>query len=564
MAKRKTTPTRSSDERPAAGANRRAEAMDPDALIGAAVADAGLEALWNAATAWAERAGGKDAPPDVVEGVGRLIDVRRLMTIGTWPMGSPTWAVTGAVAPALAHVFPELWADDNRRAVNVPDSALADADAWNDWLRPWLRRALVETRAGGGYSAAGIVGRCVPDRNPRVLFGADLAGERIDAEDEARMLELATTAEPDGPEAAPMLDFGEREPDGLVPAYLLDAYAAAGGPSVSRGRGGPAAVRQRLWLHALTAIVPTDRTGDVRRFGPLAMGEYLIDHVWPYGWDYQRSDWPTLLNAIRAVNAQPLRYRDRRGVAYECHLVAFTRYPTAAPDPRTLRAATFCGAFTLPVGMAKGPTLSRAALEHAGILSGPAQRLVAAWAFYRGRYLSHTRGKGRRFTSPTLPRARRDAEGRYLDANGAVILNKRGKPIERFTDPRVVLLDADGVPVGMVAQAARERNPALDRAPPWPLDRWRRETGGRATDKRMRLKERRRVEAAFDDLRDAGILDFEKLPGRLYRPIPPGDVGQDPDRRELLEHHRRRLAEAARKRADKRRDEDGTGLCFEG
>ena len=186
-------------------------------------------------------------------------------------------------------------------------------------------------------------GRCVLDAKPRVLFGADLTSDRLDAEDEAAMLELATTAEPDGPDTAPMLDFGVRDPAGLVPPYLLDAYRAGGGASVSRGRGGPAPVRQRLWLHGLTAIEPTDRTGDMRRFGPLAIGKHLIDPLWPYGWDYQRSDWPSLLNAIRAVNGQPLLYQGPGGILKEVHLIAFTDYPVTAPNPRALRAATFRG-----------------------------------------------------------------------------------------------------------------------------------------------------------------------------------------------------------------------------
>ena len=404
-------------------------------------------------------------------------------------------------------------------------------------------------------------GRCVLDAKPRVLFGADLTSDRLDAEDEAAMLELATTAEPDGPDTAPMLDFGVRDPAGLVPPYLLDAYRAGGGASVSRGRGGPAPVRQRLWLHGLTAIEPTDRTGDMRRFGPLAIGKHLIDPLWPYGWDYQRSDWPSLLNAIRAVNGQPLLYQGPGGILKEVHLIAFTDYPVTAPNPRALRAATFRGAITLPEGMARGPSLSRAALEHAGTLSGPAQRLVVAWAFYRGRYLSRATPKKRRFTAPTIPRARRDEQGRYLDADGSVILDKRGRPLERFTDPRVVLLDAAGEPVAKLDQAARDRNPALDRAPAWPLDRWRAETGYRpapgpatAAARMAATKERRRIVAAFDALQAAGIVGYEKLPGELYRPVPPGNVGKDPGRRELLEGHRQRLADAKRKRQNKRRD----------
>ena len=285
------------------------------------------------------------------------------------------WSLTVLSAPDRT---PEIIATDGDHIVSVVNLHAR-----------WLERPEDE---GPRHPLAPIVkawqqGRCVLDTNRRVLFGADLAGDRIEAEDEAAMLELATTAEPDGPDTVPMLDFGDRDhPAGLVPVYLLDAYRAGGGPSVSRGRGGPAPIRQRLWLHALTAIEPTARDGSMRWFGPLAIGEHLIDHLWPYGWGYQRSDWPTLLNAIRAVNTQPFRYLGPGGVLKECHLIAFTDYPIGAPDPRALQAETFRWAVTFPNGMARGPSLSRAALAHTGMVSGPAQRLVAAWAFYRGRY----------------------------------------------------------------------------------------------------------------------------------------------------------------------------------
>ena len=267
----------------------------------------------------------------------------------------------------------------------------------------------------------------------------------------------------------------------------------------------------------------------------------------------------------RIVGLSP-RVRGSRAGAHQ----VVDAYPVTAPTPRALRAATFRGAITLPEGMARGPSLSRAALEHAGTLSGPAQRLVVAWAFYRGRYLSRATPKGRRFTAPTIPRARRDEQGRYLDADGSVILDKRGRPLERFTDPRVVLLDAAGEPVAMLDQAARDRNPALDRAPAWSLDRWRAETGHRPVPRpatsaaRMAAtKERRGIVTALDALHAASIVTYEKLPGELYRPVPPGKVGREPNRRELLEAHRRRLDDAKQKRQNKRRDLAGPGL-FEG
>ena len=76
----------------------------------------------------------------------------------------------------------------------------------------------------------------------------------------------------------------------------------------------------------------------------------------------------------------------------------------------------------------------------------------------------------------------------------------------------------------------------------------------------MATKERRRIEAAFEALQADGIVACEKLPGGLYRPVPPGKVGREPNRRELLEAHRRRLNDAKQKRQNKRRGLAGPGL----
>ena len=151
-----------------------------------------------------------------------------------------------------------------------------------------------------------------------------------------------------------------------------------------------------------------------------------------------------------------------------------------------------------------------------------------------------------------------------------MILDKRDRPLERFADPRVVLLDAAGEPVAKLDQAARDRNPALDHAPAWSLDRWRRETGyspaprpATSAARWMATKERRRIEAAFEALQADGIVACEKLPGGLYRPVPPGKVRREPNRRELLEAHRRRLDDAKQKRQkrqNKRRGLAGPGL----
>ena len=350
----------------------------------------------------------------------------------------------------------------------------------------------------------------------------------------------------------------------MVPSYLLQAYDLSGGPLASVGRGGPAPVRQRIWLDALTMIVTTDRTGDLRRFNE-TLGD-MVDRWWPYGWDYQRDSWATLVRAFVGINAQRFAYHNRAGVLKACHMLVFTDYPLEAPSPKGLRAARVRGVLTQPEGNATGPSISRWSLQHSGTISGEAQRVVATWAFYRGRYLSWTNREGcRRWVAPTLPLTQQDGEGRYLDTKGCVILDKRGKPITRWSDPRVVMVDAAGVPVAKPNQAARIRNPQLDRAPAFTLDMWRSTTRAHpATDKQIAYKERQRLKAAFTEVEAASIFGVEQCPGGTYRLIPPGTVGRSPSKAELLADHERRVEEARKHRRDRSNRKSDPRLFDEG
>ena len=67
----------------------------------------------------------------------------------------------------------------------------------------------------------------------------------------------------------------------------------------------------------------------------------------------------------------------------------------------------------------------------------------------------------------TRPRLARDSGGRLVDATGAVILDRRGAPVTKWKDKRAVLLDAEGRPVPVAGEAAREHNPAAARLHPW-------------------------------------------------------------------------------------------------
>ena len=65
----------------------------------------------------------------------------------------------------------------------------------------------------------------------------------------------------------------------------------------------------------------------------------------------------------------------------------------------------------------------------------------------------------------TRPRLARDSGGRLVDATGAVILDRRGAPVTKWTDRRAVLLDAKDRPVPVAGEAARERNPTASLHP---------------------------------------------------------------------------------------------------
>ena len=555
--------------------NRRAEriaAARPAAVLAAAATDRGQRALHRVLhllnAGFGELVGGPaDTPGDPP-----LQD----MDVSVWHQAPPRrnihdWrsaATAAAISAEARPIFPVSTIAARLMAVvdvvargYIPESTgwwyqrteygalIFHASEGGELLAQMACRLLAAIPAGDGLAAltVAVEAGALADLDDRrtVLLGVGFDGAP-DPEDEAELMRMVAAA-PD-PDPATLLELAPA--DKLVPSYLLQTYDQSGGPSVTPGRGGAAPLRQRIWLDGLTNLRTTDRTGDMRRFTE-QFGE-VIDRWWPYGWDYRTTgkQWDGLVRALEGVSRQRLAYRDRHGVVHGLHVLVFTDYPLAAPSAAALRDANLRGAITLPEGAGKGPSISRAVLQHAGTISGPAQRLAVSWAFYRGRYLSQSG----RWTAPTLPRTRQDEQGRYLDSEGRVILDRRGRPSTRFMDSRVILLDAAGVPVAKLEQAARVRNPSLDRAPAFTLDQWRRAAITHpAEDRRAAAKERQRLARGWRDLRDAGIVGLDELPGGHIRPIPPGDVGRSPSPSELRTDHERRTEErrARKQRSDR-------------
>ena len=322
----------------------------------------------------------------------------------------------------------------------------------------------LETPAGRGLTAATVIVETAnlnepmtvedkPDKAllPRSLVGSpDLPAEQQDAE------RLAGIPELDG---EPLLFENLERLHDLTPAYLIQTQALG----ANGGAGAPLALRLLLDAWRLPA---SDRDGYLRTFDRTV--EEVVAGVWPYGYDWKTDNWKTFLAALNTVTNFTMAYTTEDGTVRRFRPVAFTDWPEWAPRA-TLGGQPVRGLLTLPKGAHKGPSMSRAVLQHAGVLHALALRFVVAWTFYRGKYYFFN-GK---LAPPSLPCAQQDAAGHYLDRDHRVILDKHQRPITSFKDPRVVLLDEHGLPVPDIKRAGRMPHRALiEKAPAYTLDEW--------------------------------------------------------------------------------------------
>ena len=320
------------------------------------------------------------------------------------------------------------------------------------------------TPAGGGLTAATVIVETAnlnepmtvenkPDKAllPRSLVGSpDLPAEQQDAQ------RLAGIPDLDG---EPLLFENVERLQDLTPAYLLQTYALGS----SGGAGAPLALRLLLDAWRLPA---SDRDGYLRTFDRPV--DEVVAGVWPYGYDWKTDNWKTFLAALNTVTNFTMAYTTGDGTVRRFRPVAFTDWPEWAPH-KTLGGQPVRGLLTLPKGAHRGPSMSRAVLQHAGVLHALALRLVVAWTFYRGKHYFFN-GK---LAPPSLPCAQQDATGHYLDRDHRVILDKHQRPITSFKDPRVVLLDKHGLPVLDIRRAGRMPNRAvIEKAPALTLDQW--------------------------------------------------------------------------------------------
>ena len=227
------------------------------------------------------------------------------------------------------------------------------------------------------------------------------------------------------PATLPGIEPVQPSPVPVLP--IVTHYEAAGGSSLTRGRG--AALPLRLFVEAVIAVPPELR----RTSGPPALVtctlRQLVGALWPRGWQRGR-DWPRLMTGLMELS--------RLGIEWEL--------PSGQGGVRfvvTVRDAPRDGArlddvcrfeVLLPPGSGPGPMVDRQHLRFLGLDSAPAFRLYLALCWYWDRHGTYNG----RMIGPTSPEVRRDTAGYVLDAAGKVVTSPGGRPTRRATHPRAV------------------------------------------------------------------------------------------------------------------------------
>ena len=258
-----------------------AVARAPAVLLGALVQVSVAPAEWRAASGWQRGEHGLQAclPRVQVDGEPDQSVLLRA--------GDPDW--TGAALPATA-AGPDVW----RGALAAPmaDAGRPLADVVIEWLR--------DVPAGGlGVSALAVVveysglGESVDAYRP-VHRGSLPALERGAGPGEIR--DLPNLRADDAPYLPGLDPMGSASG---CPSWLLAAFDAGGGASLSQGRG--ASWVLRLWIAALLHVPIEKRNGQ-----PVALTFPVRDvAAWlhPDGWRNRRRDWDRLPAALAGLGS---------------------------------------------------------------------------------------------------------------------------------------------------------------------------------------------------------------------------------------------------------------------
>ena len=234
-----------------------------------------------------------------------------------------------------------------------------------------------------------------------------------------------------------------------IPA-LLALFDAAGG--ASGGRTG-APVELRVFIEFLMAVPVNARdgrlycikSGDGRAFTIREIaGEWLqwnLKHYKP-GHKYTGQ---ALKRAMQRLRDLAVPMGNHGGFYYPLMLEAVEGWGL---NHRVALLAR------LPLGSGVGPSVDRNVLRVLGKQSEPAYRAYLALCFEWDRY----GGRNGKLILPTRPIAKRDMQGRILDANGRIVTGNGGVLVKSPYDPRAILT------------GDREPNPARNRYPKYWAD----------------------------------------------------------------------------------------------
>ena len=186
------------------------------------------------------------------------------------------------------------------------------------------------------------------------------------------------------------------------PALPLNLYDMSGGPSNSRGRGAPLALR--LWIEAILAIRLDDR-GRGHVVLRIAQRDLLLK-IYPRGIPDRRYYWPRLYRALESLNTAKVPWYDpKTGKGGDWVPVIVRNFPRG---PGTLDDEVVIDV-RLPPGIGPGPVVSPR-LGFWGLDSAPAYRGLLNMAFMwfqPGKTRTPVRGKKHWIQSPDPTRYER-------------------------------------------------------------------------------------------------------------------------------------------------------------
>ena len=276
-----------------------------------------------------------------------------------------------------------------------------------------------------------------------------------------------------------------------------------------RGPAGRRAWPLRIAYETLIDVPAVARNGGIARLEYPLRGDgnaTLEAMLYPEGRLNLSRDWGRFIKALEVV--------DRFSVPADGGMSAWLPIRVRSVPVRTggvLRLDV-----SLPPGSDKGPRILRRVLRRLGARSYP-QWLALAYLWDRSAVNGH-------WVRATRPRLARNSGGRLVDRTGTVILDRRGAPVTKWKDKRAVLLDAEGRPVPVAGEAARERNPEAS-LHPWLTAADIMALGYPPERGLSPAASRKRKQRVLEDLaafEAEGLIVFEAHPDvRCWRVLPP-------------------------------------------